>query len=275
MHGNFWNKRPELPSAWDARNHFDFRILIFFYCEFWIHSLLSLLSHAGNWLFSSRRWLDPLKPRDRAQLEGNFEALCDAFQPFAAHCELANYLQTLLDISTAWARISETGFNDLYGCRRSLADDGGIHRTLGLPQGLLEPSSRDPVASAAAAFDSEATYALHGHSDAQASHGPGPTQPVLKWRTAVKRKAARSGATLPAAREWGAADFKLWPIPPDLGACGGGRGGGRGAAADRPWHEALQQDGGCGLLSSRLFDGPDRQGRDQNRKMPNSLPNSA
>jgi hypothetical protein len=218
---------------------------------------LFLLSHAGNWLFSSRRWLDPLKPRDRARLEGNFEVLCDAFPPFAAHCKLANYLETLLDISTAWNRVSsdhDTFFTDPCRPRRSLADDEGMHRNLGLPLWLLEPSSRDPASAAPSDF-SKVAYASHRLDDARRSQaGPVTTKPVPDRLTAATLVAE---APLSAGREQGGADFMLLSIPPDFIA----RGDGYGATAYRPCRDAFEPDDGCGPLSRRLGDGPDRPGQ--------------
>ncbi len=63
---------------------------------------LSPISNAGNWLSSSRRWLNPRKPQDHAQLRQNFDKLCDAFLPIAARCEIATFLQTFHEISGTW-----------------------------------------------------------------------------------------------------------------------------------------------------------------------------
>ena len=113
---------------------------------------LSQIRNAGNWLFSSRRWLNPRNPQDRDQLKENFDALCDAFPSFAARCEIATFLQTLHEISGAWARFLPD------------QDTGPVnYRPPASAFPLLEPDRT----KAASAIASEVAFALRHHDAAR------------------------------------------------------------------------------------------------------------
>jgi hypothetical protein len=94
------------------------------------------IRQAGHWLFSHRRWLDPLNHADRAALDANFADLCCAFPPFAASCDATRFLESLLDISAAWNRLLQA---DGPGRRcRFITDYAGVS-TITCPLWLLHP----------------------------------------------------------------------------------------------------------------------------------------
>ena len=169
---------------------------------------LTPYSHAGYWLFSSRRWLNPLEPQDRAQLEDNFEALGNTFQPFAAHCEIGQFIFTLRNISAAWSQL-------LSHHDSGNTDPDGTHDDI-----KQRPSSCEPVATAAPS-GSACAYPTQRHDVARSDptwRGPGPK----RRKTAVA--ALRGGRR-------DAANFTLQPIPP------GGHGP-LGHLAGPGWHGA-------------------------------------
>ena len=68
-------------------------------------------------LFVGVRWLSPLEESDRALLENNIDALLLAFPILAHTCDRGHLLQSVLDVSSAWARHAADSDD-----RHSLAD---------------------------------------------------------------------------------------------------------------------------------------------------------
>jgi hypothetical protein len=72
---------------------------------------------AGNWLFIGVRWLNPLDASDRGLLENNIDALMLACPILARAFDRGHLLQSVLDVSSAWARHAADSDD-----RQSLAD---------------------------------------------------------------------------------------------------------------------------------------------------------
>jgi hypothetical protein len=72
---------------------------------------------AGNWLFIGVRWLNPLDASDRGLLENNIDTFMLSYPILARACDRDHLLQSVLDVSSAWARHAADADD-----RQSLAD---------------------------------------------------------------------------------------------------------------------------------------------------------
>jgi hypothetical protein len=96
---------------------------------------------AGNWLFCNRRWLNPKDPKDRMNLEYNYDALTAKFPAFA-RCPRFGFLQCLTEVCTA---ASSERANDYRTANLSPSPDADLDR-----EDSWTPESTPPPASAAA-----------------------------------------------------------------------------------------------------------------------------
>jgi hypothetical protein len=96
---------------------------------------------AGNWLFCNRRWLNPKDPKDRMNLEYNYDALTAKFPAFA-RCPRFGFLQCLTEVCTA---ASSERANDYRAATLSPSPDADFDR-----EDSWTPEPTPPPLSAAA-----------------------------------------------------------------------------------------------------------------------------
>ena len=129
---------------------------------------------AGNWLFCNRRWLNPKDPKDRMNLEYNYDSLTAKFPAFA-RCPRYSFLQCLTEVCTAASSERAHDFRAIASSPspdpEADCDDSWTPESTP-PPASATPSCSPPPTSCAAAPDIDALQPARPAAAAPAAAAP-------------------------------------------------------------------------------------------------------